>query len=163
MFLVKSAPEIRIRETLFESKEIFRIGGMEANPLLFNETAAVDEGLFTIAEWTVNEIPFSDLTGNKMLLIEVVFNEPQPLDSLAIGGTWGRSDAWLYSWRGGWYELIAFDDLVPEPAILAVRHYLRLKWSLSDLKTQSTPQGRALAGSFGVHFGNIFGSLFLLK
>ena len=125
----------------------------------------MDEGAFTIADWAVDLAPRASVKGGQKSLIEIVFGEPQPLQTMHFLSE-GRADVWLRAWRGGLVECIAIggtendNDPVPEPVREAIAHYVRLRHGLTHLQVMSTPAGRAAGSAMGMDYAGVFGTVF---
>ena len=167
MFVVKNGMPIRMRETILCGAEVLRVAGKPVNVVENREVAAIDRGPF--CEWVsckVDGVEGAPLVAGKMCLIEVEFSRDLELSTLGVGSDTGRT-AWKRAFGaegGGWCELIAF-DANPGEALVAARHYLRLKFAL-DLPngmSNSTATQRALARAAGVSLGNYFGSLLIVR
>jgi hypothetical protein len=100
------------------------------------------------------------LTPGRWQIVELDFAQPVELSSLFFGGSAGRP-GWLRNWRGEIAEAVCFDAPPGGDVRAGVAGYLSLRWGFRGHPT--TPAQRAAAISAGLHYGIVWGSVFILK
>ena len=166
VMVVKTAPTLRMRETLVCGKIIFRLDGAPANEPEGNETAEFERGGWCeVASHKINGVEGAALEAAKRQIVEVDLEQALKLEEVALCSDWGRRE-----WRrgfsgdgGGLHEIIAFETVPSEDALVAVRRYLDVKWGLQLDTPRPTSAQVSAAMAEGAHLGNLFGTLFIVR
>jgi len=160
--VVRCAPALRGRETLFCGEILYRTSGRPHNNPEGNAVAYLDTSRFCEVAWKIDGVEGAPLLAGMTHLLEIEFSRDVTLHTLGIGSDTGRRE-WLRGWGGAFHEFLGFSETPPMDARLAVNHYLNLKWKLGlDLPRASTGQVQS-ARELGAHFGPYFGSLLIVR
>ena len=164
VLVVRTAPSLRARETLFCGELVFRLAGEPENKSDGNLAAGFEQdgNVNNLALWRVDGVEGAGLESGRVQLVEVVFGRGMKLSEVALGSDWGRRE-WRRAFGGALCEVVVFDDEPSESVLTATRHYLNLKWSLGLELPKSTASQRSEAGAQGVNLGSIFATIFMVK
>lgn len=96
----------------------------------------------------------------RWLTVEIDFETPEELPGLFFGGSAGRPE-WSRNWRGEIAEIVGFDTPPDADVRAGVADYLAVRWGFGG--HPATPEQRQAAISAGLHYGLVWGSVFILK
>jgi hypothetical protein len=94
------------------------------------------------------------------LTVEIDFETPTDLSGLFFGGSAGRPE-WSRNWRGEIAEVVGFNTPPDADVRAGVANYLAIRWGFGG--HPATPEQRQAAISAGLHYGLVWGSVFILK
>jgi len=96
----------------------------------------------------------------RWLTVEIDFETPEELPGLFFGGSAGRPE-WSRNWRGEIAEIVGFGTPPDADVRAGVANYLAARWGFGG--HPATPEQRQAAISAGLHYGLVWGSVFILK
>ena len=97
---------------------------------------------------------------DQWLTAEIDFETPENLSGLFFGGSAGRPE-WARNWRGEIAEIVGFDTPPDADVRAGVANYLSIRWGYGG--HPATPEQRQAAINAGLHYGLVWGSVFILK
>ncbi|MEI7901196.1 MAG: hypothetical protein WCK89_13165 [bacterium] len=97
---------------------------------------------------------------DRWLTVGIDFETPADLPGLFFGGSAGRPE-WFRNWRGEIAEIVGFDTPPDADVRAGVANYLSLRWGFGGHPATSAQRQAAI--NAGLHYGNVWSTLLILK